>query len=502
MKKIIKINLIAGIFAAMLLSITGCEEELYVREVVDGVPVISSFSPSEGLNQTLVTVKGSYLKNIDSASFGGGEAVIYRIINDAEVVLKVTNASASGKIYLQNSLGSTQSATDFNMNYFDPVAEEWPTQGEINQNVTITGTDLLCVTNVYFTSLSSPDPSEAKIVYQSNDELAVQVPYVDAHWSVLDDTRATISLTYNSAEGSKTITGPQYTFKAIKPPFEVLNWPTAVLKNSEVNILGTNINLADSVYFGDQPATIIKSTPISITVQVPDFSERSFVNMHVVYFRNLEIVNDVQTEVYTKYRKTIGNFEGGISSMILRTDRIAPGVNYSLEQSSDSPLLAPEGNYYASYYTDPDPVNKSSVPVYFAYNEGDGNTINLNAFEDPVLHFYYFNDSTPAYLQLEILMGGAKMRLYIERYRTSKEHWELVCIRLKEAEFGTGYDGPFNTIPYKDAYEQLNINFKPDEDDTIQIHIDNIFISEGAISGAIDLTKHTKENGNIISVVE
>jgi hypothetical protein len=503
MNNLLKINSIAFAAFALISSLfMSCNEETYVREILDDVPVIESFSPTTGLNGTFITVKGEYLKNVDSAAFGTGQAVIYRIINDAEIVLKVTNESASGKIRLKNSLGEVTSSENFTMLYVTPEATEWPTEGEINQDVSISGTNLQSVTKAYFTSVANPELSEAEIVFQNEEELAVRVPFVDADWANVENTRATITLEYNSEESTEIITGPSYTFSAIKPDFEVSTWPTSVLKNSEVNILGTNINLADSIFFGDELATFVKKTSASVTVLVPNVDERSFVTMRVVYFSDLEIVNPIQTEIYTQYRKTLGNFEGGISSMVERTDRVSAGVETLLVHSTDTPLVAPEGSYYVSYYSDPDPAFSSSVPVYFSYNEGDDNTINLNAFEEPVLHFYYFNDSTAAYLQLEVVVGGTNMRLYIERYRTNTQGWELVCIRLDQAEFGTGYDGPFGTISWKDTYDEIHVNYKPSDAYSTQFHIDNVFISEGAVKGAIDLTKHTKKYDNLVTIVE
>lgn len=503
MKRLVKTNFILlFIFTIIGALFVSCEEELYIREIVDNKPVIASFNPSTGLNGTLITVKGEYLRNVDSAAFGNGEAVIYRIINDNELVLKVNNASASGNITLVNPLGESKSAESFTMQYVVPTTDEWPLEAEINQNVSITGTNLQSVTKVYFESLGGTDKSHTNIVFQSEDELVVQVPFVEADWANEDDVRTTINIMYNDETSEKTISGPQYSFKAIKPDYEVLSWPTAVLKNSEIVILGTNVNLTDTVYFGDQVGEIVKSTPYSITVLVPNFDERTYVDMSVVYFRSLTQSNPSKVEVYTKYRKTIGTFEGGISSLFVREAVIAPGVNWTLTHSTDTPLVAPEGKYYGSYTTDPDPANSSSVPFYFNYNEGDGNTINLNAFEDPVLHFYYYNDSTPAYMQLEIVVNGTKMRVYIERYRTNKTKWELVCIRLKDAQFGAVYDGPFAPLAYKGTYEEMHINFKADKSKSMEAHIDNIFISEGAIKGAVDLTKHTKENDHVWTIVE
>ncbi|MFC2080254.1 IPT/TIG domain-containing protein [Bacteroidota bacterium] len=490
-------------FSFLLLILLGsCNEDVYVEEIIDEPPLIESFSPENGYNGTLITVVGQYLRGVDSAAFGDGQAVIHRIVNNEEIILKVTNASKSGKITLRSPKGTVSSMGDFTMEYVTPLGNEWPIEGTINQDVSILGENLQSVTKVTLQSLGSTEIFEGEIVFQRNDELALRVPYVAADWSTVDNVRATISLTYATESGEETITGPQYQFSAKKPEFEVTSWPTAVLENSEVNILGLNINLADSVYFGDYLATIVKATPISLTVLVPDIPEREFLNMRIVYFRTLEKLNEINTEVYTKYRKTLGNFEGGLSSIQIRDTRISEGVNWSLTQSTDDPLPSPEGTYYASYTSDPDPANKSSVPIWFNYNEGEGNLINLDAFTDPVLHFYYFNDSTAAYLQLEIVVGGTKMRLYNERYRTNKSGWELVCIRLAEAEFGAGYGGPYAPLPYKNAYEEIHINYKPDGTKETEFHIDNVFISEGAIKGAIDLTKHTAENNFKIDIVD
>jgi hypothetical protein len=148
-----------------------------------------------------------------------------------------------------------------------------------------------------------------------------------------------------------------------------------------------------------------------------------------------------------------------------------------------------------------DPEITSSVVSYFTYDEGEGNLINLKAFDDPVLHFYYTNHGTPAYLQLQVLVGGVKWRVYIERYRT-EDDWGLYCIRLKDVLFKDSWTAPIRTSLDYNAYEYLRLNFKPDADEEIVLDLDYVFVSEGALSGAIDLTKYNKEDEYFAEIVE
>ena len=389
MKKRITVKILYEFLFIMLIVLQfGCDEETYVREIESSAPIINSFEPLSGEVGTLITVEGEFLKGIDSGSIGNGTLNISRIINDNKVVLEVTHESESGRIKLRNSLGSAESAEAFTFQYVTPTVAEFPTTGVINSDVSFLGTDLHGVTSVFF------DDVEAIITYQKKDELAVTVPFVpNAEW-------VTVRLKYNTESGEEqTIKGPSYGFLVVKPPYSVTYWPTSALKGSQVNLLGENINLTDSVFFGDVLAEIVTSSASFITVLVPDFPERTFVTMRVVYFGDQHIENTFETEIYPQFRKVFDTFEGGSDNFIVHKTN---GFADSLKINGDTALTAPEGGNYIHYTQAMSSVtgsSTSSVMCYFHYDEGEGKQINLGAFSDPVVHFYYNNKETPAYLQ-------------------------------------------------------------------------------------------------------
>jgi len=467
----------------------GCDEKIAIIEESTDPPVIVSFEPLSGEVGTIINIKGEYLKNVDSVSLGEGTVKILRIINDNEMEVQVTFNSKSGELKVFSPFGSDASSDSFTFEYSVPEIIDFPVTGIINQDVSFTGINLHEITSFYLND--GVKDTEGKIMYQENGELAVKVPFI-----LLE--RASWKLKYNTETGEDSIMGSPFGFVVVKPDYSVTSIPTAALTGSEVVLLGENINLTDSIYFGDELAEIVTARPSFIKVKVPEFDERTFVTIRIVYFQVEEIVSEFETEVYTKFRKVLSNFEAGTDNFEVDEKYATPD---QIVMNGDDSLSAPEGNNYVHFSHPMDPDITSSVVGFFNYDEGEDNLINFNAFEDPVLHFYYTNKGTPSYLQLQVLVGGIKMRMYVERYRTDTA-WHLYCIRLKDVKFKDSWTSPTPVNLDWKSYEYLRLNFKPDADEEILVNLDYVFVSEGAISGAYDLTRYTKEDGYILEIVE
>jgi uncharacterized repeat protein (TIGR03803 family) len=79
------------------------------------LPTIASFSPTSGPVGTLVTIKGTGLKQATKVTFDGKSATP-TVISDTEVTADVPTGAATGKIAVTTKGGSATSATSFTVN--------------------------------------------------------------------------------------------------------------------------------------------------------------------------------------------------------------------------------------------------------------------------------------------------------------------------------------------------------------------------------------------------
>ena len=64
----------------VLAALTGCNEKLSIETEIQGAPEISEFTPTSGKAGTEITVKGSNLRDIVSATIGGVESqILYKL---------------------------------------------------------------------------------------------------------------------------------------------------------------------------------------------------------------------------------------------------------------------------------------------------------------------------------------------------------------------------------------------------------------------------------------
>ena len=85
----------------VLAALTGCNEKLSIETEIQGAPEISEFTPTSGKAGTEITVKGSNLRDIVSATIGGVESQILYKLSQQEIVIVVPReGTKSGKISL------------------------------------------------------------------------------------------------------------------------------------------------------------------------------------------------------------------------------------------------------------------------------------------------------------------------------------------------------------------------------------------------------------------
>jgi streptogramin lyase len=113
-------------------------------------PTISSFTPTSGAVGTEVTLTGTGLSTVFSATIGGVGVLEAGFLSDTQLILLVPSGALSGPITVTNPNGTATSATSFTVtgggNPSAPTISSFtPTSGAVGTEVTLTGTGLSTV---------------------------------------------------------------------------------------------------------------------------------------------------------------------------------------------------------------------------------------------------------------------------------------------------------------------------------------------------------------------
>ena len=118
------------------------------------IPVISSFTPANGVAGTEVTITGSSFSGATVVQFNGTSASTFTVNSSTEIRAIVPASATTGKISLTTPGGTAQSATDFVVSA-PSITSFTPASGLTGTEVTITGSNFVGVSNVTFNGISA-----------------------------------------------------------------------------------------------------------------------------------------------------------------------------------------------------------------------------------------------------------------------------------------------------------------------------------------------------------
>jgi len=114
---------------------------------------ILSFDPTSQLPGQTVTLLGSGFIGATQVAFAGVQAQDFKVVSEARITVTVPAAAASGRITVVTAGGTATSATDFTvlpLPALPVVGSFTPTQGQVGQEVAVTGTGFTGATAVAF----------------------------------------------------------------------------------------------------------------------------------------------------------------------------------------------------------------------------------------------------------------------------------------------------------------------------------------------------------------
>jgi uncharacterized delta-60 repeat protein len=116
---------------------------------VAGVPLISSFTPTSGVQGTSVVLTGTGFTGATAVTFTGAPAPGFVVNSSTQITVSVPNGAIAGPLFVTNAIGTGGSAASFTPQA--PVVSSFtPTIGPAGTSVVITGNYFFGVTAVAF----------------------------------------------------------------------------------------------------------------------------------------------------------------------------------------------------------------------------------------------------------------------------------------------------------------------------------------------------------------
>ncbi len=231
-------------------------------------PSITSVSPSSGsvLGGDTITINGSNFTGATAVAFGTTQATSFTVISDnAIVVTAPAGAAATVDITVTTYAGTSSTGSSDHYTYTAVSAPTITSLGTTSgtsgggTSVTITGTNLLSTTAVYF----GAEPATSFVVVSSTQIQAVSPPQAAGAYDV--------TVTANGLTSALSA-NDRYTYTAASAPAVSSVSPSSGSTNgtTSVTITGTGFTGASAVTFAGLPAvtfTVVSDT--SITAMAP-----------------------------------------------------------------------------------------------------------------------------------------------------------------------------------------------------------------------------------------
>ena len=478
-------------------TIVACNEKTHVDVVPTELdPVVNSFNSQTVAVGELVTVTGENLNYAEKAYVGDQEVPIKYKTNDSYLVIEITSDVSGGVVKIENELGTgTASSESMTISFSQPVLTDVPTGGQINEDVMINGSNLQ-----YIKKLMVGDV-EADVVSQSSSELVFKVPFL------LEDL-ATLSYDYASASGDQTVSLTENGFGVMKswPSFTTV--PSEAMINTEVTIVGENMNVVDSVYLGSYKIDITSQDALTLVFTVPNETAlEGYQSIKLYSYGGQELSSGPIFRVITKLEEMLENFESYDGDPFTVKKTILP--TYLSGVNGNSSILAKEGSFYAHMEIDYDQSqynNGGSTYSEFYYKgakQDDGNyLINLSDFDDPWIHMWINTNNTDPYFvfycDLSASVDGVdkdRGTHYVERLNSADygDGWQLFAWRMKDLKFRSGSTADPYSSDLFSIYnlKTFRIQYRTSSDiplEKSEFNFDSFMVVDGKMKSANDVT--------------
>jgi hypothetical protein len=161
---------------------SGNDVKVYYNKVTYPTPTITSFTPTTGSAQNVITITGTNFHEVSSVKVGGVEVDSF-VVNSATSVTARVSTGATGNVSLVTPGGTATSSGTFTFYSPATITSFTPTQGVTGTTVTITGTNFTGASQVKFGTISassftvtSPTTIQATVAAGETGNVEVTTP--------------------------------------------------------------------------------------------------------------------------------------------------------------------------------------------------------------------------------------------------------------------------------------------------------------------------------------
>jgi len=219
---------------------------VYIFKNQTSGPHITSFTPKNGLADSIITIRGSNFSGATSVFFGDSAAKSFTVVSPT-VITAVLGHGMSGNVSVSTPQGTT-SSTGFYYGLAPAISSFNPTSGTTNANITIKGTNFTWVSDVKFGGVSANS------------------------FTILSDTEI-VALVGYGASGNVSVFGSGDStslpgFIYFPPPIIDSFTPDVGTTGTVITISGSNFTDVTNVSIGGTPADSFKVVSSSIITAI------------------------------------------------------------------------------------------------------------------------------------------------------------------------------------------------------------------------------------------
>nr|NIR47425.1 DNRLRE domain-containing protein [candidate division KSB1 bacterium]NIR69995.1 DNRLRE domain-containing protein [candidate division KSB1 bacterium]NIS23018.1 DNRLRE domain-containing protein [candidate division KSB1 bacterium]NIT69876.1 DNRLRE domain-containing protein [candidate division KSB1 bacterium]NIU23525.1 DNRLRE domain-containing protein [candidate division KSB1 bacterium] len=139
---------------------------------VHAPPAITSFTPTNGVASTEVTISGGNFSNAVDVSFNGMSSTDFTIDSDSQIRATVPASATTGPVSVANNFGTGISSSHFTIVSLPALTSFSPTDGPVGTEVTLSGSNFVGITDVSFNGVSA-----SSFTVDSETQVRADVPF-------------------------------------------------------------------------------------------------------------------------------------------------------------------------------------------------------------------------------------------------------------------------------------------------------------------------------------
>lgn len=454
---------------------TACDADTEVDKTVDEIlaaqPTIESISPGTADILSKVTITGTFLNFAETAFVGGVECQITQRINGKTLEIKVAPNATSGIVKIITSAGKEAvSSETLTVTYPTPtVTSTFPSSATVNENMILSGTNLTSITRISFGDM------DGTIQFQEDQAIVVSVPNNE-------NSPVAVNYYYNTSSGevSQLLTE---TFNILIPTPIISSWPSLMNRDSEVTIVGTDMNLITGVSVGGQNVTLNTASATSVSFNIPSGVATGYQDIVVNYGTSGQLTQPNVPYINGQYESYV-EFDSYAADVFVIDLSKDPLATQQLNNVVEQPPFPGDSYYNLQMNTGTGSTIARMRLHNVTNNDTWPNMIDTGNFGDnPVLHFWINTESTEPILKIYIGgTGSANRRQLSGSDMNTGGDWKLYAVRLN------GFIPSISTIG-----STFEIRFNTGSGVTefpVKVNMDWIIVTDSVLTefGAIDVT--------------